>query len=75
MGTYQEDRGMVVHVEEAELLPFLRQNNENSVHEVQHLGAVEDIKHESHRGQAVSSDVSDEFVARKERIAVLVGDH
>ncbi len=41
--SYQKDRSVVIDVEEAQLLPFLRQNNEDGVHEVEHLGAVKDV--------------------------------
>ncbi len=73
--SYQKDRSVVIDVEEAQLLPFLRQNNEDGVHEVEHLGAVEDVEHESHRREVVSGDVGDEFVAWEEGVAVLVSHH
>ena len=46
--THEEDGGVVVHVEEAELAPLAAHDNEERVAEVEDLGQVEDPQHLVH---------------------------
>jgi hypothetical protein len=48
--TYEENAGVMVHVEEAQLLPPLLGNNEEGIHKVKHLGEVKDVQDEAKGG-------------------------
>jgi ATP-dependent helicase/DNAse subunit B len=65
--TYQEDAGVMVDVQEAQLLPTLLRNDEKGISEIQNLGKVEDIQNKSDR-----RILNVELIARQNGVASVV---
>lgn len=66
-GTYQEDAGVMVNVQKAQLLPALLRDDEEGISEIQNLGKVEDIQNKSDR-----RILSVEVVARQKGVTSVV---
>ncbi len=73
--TYQEDRGVVVCVEEAELAPLAALNDDDGVQEVQNLGQIENVLNLSHAGLFVVKSITEEGVVVCDEESHCAEDH